>query len=106
MAAFGNIPQKIRAKLSQYPTATRVSLTGSLVVARDIAHAKLQVRAQTNLSPLTHTSLTARSPPPVVAWLVCPPLSHPTLLAVIGRHRADRTMIGRQERLDRQEGLP
>jgi len=35
---------KIRATLSQYPTATRVALTGSLVVARDIAHAKLQER--------------------------------------------------------------
>ena len=30
--------------LSQYPTQTRVSLTGTLVVARDIAHAKLQER--------------------------------------------------------------
>lgn len=30
--------------LSQYPIRTRVSLTGTLVVARDIAHAKLQER--------------------------------------------------------------
>jgi fumarate hydratase class I len=35
---------KIREKLSQYPIKTRVSLSGSLVVARDIAHAKLMVR--------------------------------------------------------------
>jgi len=35
---------KIRATLSQYPTSTRLALTGSLVVARDIAHAKLQER--------------------------------------------------------------
>jgi hypothetical protein len=34
----------IRALLSQYPIKTRVSLTGTLVVARDIAHAKLQER--------------------------------------------------------------
>lgn len=30
--------------LSQYPTKTRVSLTGTLIVARDIAHAKLKER--------------------------------------------------------------
>ena len=30
--------------LSQHPIRTRVSLTGTLVVARDIAHAKLQER--------------------------------------------------------------
>lgn len=34
----------IRAKLSQYPIRTRVSLTGTVVVARDIAHAKLKER--------------------------------------------------------------
>ncbi|MBE9606299.1 fumarate hydratase [Acetobacteraceae bacterium H6797] len=35
---------EIRAQLSQYPVKTRVSLTGTIVVARDIAHAKLQER--------------------------------------------------------------
>lgn len=35
--------QKIRETLSKYPVKTRVSLSGSLVVARDIAHAKLMV---------------------------------------------------------------
>jgi fumarate hydratase class I len=34
----------IREKLSQCPVKTRLSLTGTLVVARDIAHAKLQER--------------------------------------------------------------
>ncbi len=34
----------IRNQLSQYPVKTRVSLTGTLVVARDIAHAKIQER--------------------------------------------------------------
>jgi len=34
----------IRAELSRYPVKTRVSLTGTIVVARDIAHAKLQER--------------------------------------------------------------
>ena len=34
----------IRAQLSRYPVKTRLSLTGTLVVARDIAHAKLQER--------------------------------------------------------------
>lgn len=35
---------QIRNTLSQFPVKTRVSLTGTLVVARDIAHAKLQER--------------------------------------------------------------
>ncbi len=34
----------IRAMLSRYPVATRLLLTGKMVVARDIAHAKLQER--------------------------------------------------------------
>ncbi len=40
-----NMPMdKIRQTLSQYPVKTRVSLTGSMIVARDIAHAKLKER--------------------------------------------------------------
>jgi fumarate hydratase class I len=35
---------RIRATLAQHPVKTRVSLTGTMVVARDIAHAKLQER--------------------------------------------------------------
>ncbi|MBY0509665.1 MAG: FumA C-terminus/TtdB family hydratase beta subunit, partial [Rhodospirillaceae bacterium] len=35
---------QIRKILSQYPTKTRVSLSGPMVVARDIAHAKLKER--------------------------------------------------------------
>jgi fumarate hydratase, class I len=35
---------EIRRTLSQYPVKTRLSLTGPLIVARDIAHAKLQDR--------------------------------------------------------------
>ncbi len=34
----------IRATLSSYPVATRLSLTGPMIVARDIAHAKLKER--------------------------------------------------------------
>ena len=37
---------EIRAALSQHPVATRVSLTGPIIVARDIAHAKLLERLQ------------------------------------------------------------
>jgi len=33
---------EVRAELSKYPVKTRLSLTGTLVVARDIAHAKLK----------------------------------------------------------------
>lgn len=36
--------QKTLATLSQYPIKTRLSLTGTLIVARDIAHAKLKER--------------------------------------------------------------
>ncbi|TDH60555.1 fumarate hydratase [Dankookia rubra] len=37
---------EIRAELSRHPVKTRVSLTGTMVVARDIAHAKLQERIE------------------------------------------------------------
>ena len=33
---------KIRAELSKYPVKTRVSLTGTIVVARDLAHARIK----------------------------------------------------------------
>ena len=36
--------EKIRAELSKHPVSTRVSLTGKIIVARDIAHARLQER--------------------------------------------------------------
>ncbi|MFT5837369.1 MAG: fumarate hydratase class I [Candidatus Azotimanducaceae bacterium] len=36
--------QDILAELSQYPVATSLSLNGTIVVARDIAHAKIQER--------------------------------------------------------------
>ena len=43
---------EILATLSQYPVKTRVSLTGPLIVARDIAHAKLKERlAETGSLP-------------------------------------------------------
>jgi fumarate hydratase class I len=35
---------ELRATLSKYPVRTRLSLTGSIIVARDIAHAKLKER--------------------------------------------------------------
>lgn len=35
---------EIRKQLSQYPVSTRLSLTGTIVVGRDIAHAKLKER--------------------------------------------------------------
>jgi fumarate hydratase class I len=35
---------EIRAELAKYPVRTRLSLTGTLVVARDIAHAKIKER--------------------------------------------------------------
>jgi len=35
---------EIRAELSRYPIKTRLALSGSLIVARDIAHAKLKER--------------------------------------------------------------
>jgi fumarate hydratase class I len=38
--------QEILAQLSQYPIKTRLSLTGPMVVARDLAHAKLRERLE------------------------------------------------------------
>jgi fumarate hydratase class I len=35
---------EIRAKLTKYPVKTRLSLTGTMIVARDIAHAKIAER--------------------------------------------------------------
>jgi fumarate hydratase class I len=40
---------EIRALLSQYPVKTRVMLTGPMVVARDIAHAKIKERLDAGL---------------------------------------------------------
>jgi fumarate hydratase class I len=40
----------IRAELSRYPVKTRLSLTGTMVVARDIAHAKLKERLDNGLA--------------------------------------------------------
>ena len=38
-----NVPMsEIRKELSKYPVSTRLSLTGTIIVGRDIAHAKLQ----------------------------------------------------------------
>jgi fumarate hydratase, class I len=41
---LGRPMDEIRAALSRYPVKTRLSLTGPLVVARDIAHAKIAER--------------------------------------------------------------
>ncbi len=41
--------EEIRAELSRYPVKTRVMLTGPMVVARDIAHAKLKERLDEGL---------------------------------------------------------
>jgi fumarate hydratase class I len=42
-----NKPMKeILAQLAQYPTKTRLSLTGPMIVARDLAHAKLRERLE------------------------------------------------------------
>ncbi|MBA2541435.1 MAG: fumarate hydratase [Deltaproteobacteria bacterium] len=41
---LGQPMSEIRAQLSRYPIKTRLSLTGPLIVARDIAHAKLKER--------------------------------------------------------------
>ncbi|MEO7571929.1 MAG: fumarate hydratase [Acidimicrobiales bacterium] len=41
---LGRPMDEIRAELSRYPVKTRLSLSGPMVVARDIAHAKLKER--------------------------------------------------------------
>jgi len=40
---------EIRAELSRYPVKTRLALTGTMVVARDIAHARLKQRLDNGL---------------------------------------------------------
>jgi fumarate hydratase class I len=45
---------EIRATLSRYPIKTRLSLTGPMVVARDIAHAKLKERLDQGLGLPRH----------------------------------------------------
>ncbi|MFN6954084.1 MAG: FumA C-terminus/TtdB family hydratase beta subunit, partial [Acetobacteraceae bacterium] len=40
---------EVRAELSKYPVKTRLSLTGTMVVARDIAHARLKERLDAGL---------------------------------------------------------
>jgi len=42
----GMTMKELRNTLSQYPVKTRLSLTGTIVVARDIAHAKLMQRIE------------------------------------------------------------
>ena len=37
---------EIRKELSKYPVATRLSLNGTIIVGRDIAHAKLNARLE------------------------------------------------------------
>ena len=41
---LGQPMDKIRAVLTRYPVSTRLSLTGKMVVARDISHARLKAR--------------------------------------------------------------
>ena len=48
---------RIRAELSRYPVKTRVMLTGPMVVARDIAHAKLKERLARALGYRVHARL-------------------------------------------------
>ena len=44
---------EIRAELTKHPVKTRLSLTGPLVVARDIAHAKIKERLDAG-EPMPH----------------------------------------------------
>ena len=46
---------EIRATLSRYPIKTRLSLTGPMIVARDIAHAKLKERLDQGLGLPAYT---------------------------------------------------
>ncbi len=46
---LGRPMAEILAQLSQYPVKTRLSLTGTMIVARDLAHAKLRERLEEGL---------------------------------------------------------
>ena len=106
-----NMPMsELRSLLSQYPVTTRLNLTGTLVVARDQAHAKILERVdsgegqhQSNLqcmkSTLYHiihvtscgmSLIRAVFPPtsPCYGLLCTPFLSSPRLTALFSVHRA------------------
>lgn len=90
-----NRPMKeILAQLSQYPVSTRLSLTGTIIVGRDIAHAKLKelidaVKNCRSTSKITRSTTRVRrkrlpvihqvhlaQPPQVVwtpTWICCNP---------------------------------
>ena len=71
-------------QLSQCPVRTRLSLTGTLVVARDIAHAKLDERIKSGLVRNTAgPALTLLFPTPdlaVPSHAAAAPLPHPATL--------------------------
>ena len=52
---------ELRAELSKYPVTTRLSLNGTLIVARDIAHAKLLERIESGQGKKHHILLIVRS---------------------------------------------
>ncbi len=52
--------KEILAQLSQYPVSTRLSLNGTIIVGRDIAHAKLKERMDNGEGLLHAYRLTAR----------------------------------------------
>ena len=54
---------EILAELSRHPVRTRVMLTGPMVVARDIAHAKIKERLDAG-EPMPHTCTTTASTTP------------------------------------------
>lgn len=74
-----NRPMKeILAQLSQYPVSTRLSLTGTIIVGRDIAHAKLKERIESGEGlpqyikdhPIYYAG--PAKPRQVILWLIRP----------------------------------
>ena len=62
--------EQIRSTLSQYPIRTRLSLSGTLIVARDIAHAKLQVLKYMESAAPEPTITTKKSPNFLSSYMV------------------------------------
>ena len=56
---------EVRKTLSQYPVKTRVNLSGTIIVARDLAHSKIRARLEAGepMPILRITRFTMQAPP-------------------------------------------
>ncbi|VEA41280.1 fumarate hydratase class I [Salmonella enterica subsp. enterica] len=104
-----NRPMKeILAQLSQYPVSTRLSLTGTIIVGRDIAHAKLKERIESGEDlpqyikdhPIYYAG-PAKNPGRLSIWLIRPHHRRPewTLMSsLLQSHGGSMIMLAKGNR--------